>query len=242
MERIINCDNLNSFAYVNDAICKKPIRGIVISFLWLGSMAMHEIDPIEGEFYADEGILFVVPYSNPWAWMNKQTVAFTDEIIDVLIKKYQLGSDVRIITIGDSMGGQMALTYVVYAKHTPIACVVNCPVCDTVYHFTERPDLPRTLYSALYNEEGTLESALKTISPLHLVDRMPKISYYIFHCDEDKAVGIEQHSKAFMKAMKERGHNIVLNVEHGRDHCKLTYKMKKKFCDCVLENFKTDKV
>lgn len=238
MEKIINYKNLKRFAYVNDSICKKPIKGIVISFLWLGSMAMHEFDPIEGEYYADEGVLYVVPYSNPWAWMNKQTVAFTDEIIDVLFEEHKLNFDMPIVTIGDSMGGQMALTYVAYTKYTPVGCVVNCPVCDAVYHFTERPDLPRTFYSALYNEEGTLESALKTVSPLHLTERIPRIKYRIFHCDEDKAVGIKQHSEVFVASMKEKGHDIILNVENGRDHCKLSYKMKKRFVECVMENFR----
>lgn len=238
MKKIINIDNLKSFAYVNDSICKKPIKGIVLSFLWLGSMTMHEIDPIDGEYYAENGILYVVPYSNPWAWMNKQTVAFTDEIIDVVIKKYSLGCDIPIVTIGDSMGGQMALTYGVYTKYTPIACVANCPVCDSVYHFTERPDLPRTFYSALYNEKGTLEDALKTVSPLHLAEKMPKIKYYIFHCDEDKAVNLQRHSALFVADMKEKGHDIMLIVENGRDHCKLSYKMKKRFTECVMENLK----
>ena len=88
MENIINFENLRSFSYVNDTICKKPIKGIVISFMGLGGMAMYDNDSMEGEFYADKGILYVVPYNNPWAWMNKQAVRYTDEIIDVLIKKY----------------------------------------------------------------------------------------------------------------------------------------------------------
>ncbi|MBE7042366.1 MAG: hypothetical protein E7399_02610 [Ruminococcaceae bacterium] len=84
MENIITVENLRNFTYVNDTICRKPICGIVISFFGLGSTAMYSADFTEGEFYAEKGILYVVPYNNPWSWMNKQAVSLTDEIIDVV--------------------------------------------------------------------------------------------------------------------------------------------------------------
>ena len=160
MEKIITCENIKNFAYINDEICRENILGIVISFFGLGTMVMFENDTIEGEFYAERGILYVVPYNNPWAWMNKQAVNFTDEIIDVLIEKYNLSENIPIVATGGSMGGQSALVYTVYAKRQPVACVTNCPVCDVVYHYSERKDLPRTLYSSLFNESTTLEEAL----------------------------------------------------------------------------------
>lgn len=158
-------------------------------------------------FYAEKGILYVEPYNNPWAWMNNQAVKYTDEIIDVLIEKYALDENIPIVSTGLSMGGQSALVYTAKAKRIPVACVANCPVCDVVYHFTERKDLPRTLYSSLFNEAGTLEDALKSISPLHLIDKMPNVKYHIFHCDEDKSVNIDAHSKK----LNERKIIIVLN-------------------------------
>ena len=87
MEKLINCNNIRNFAYVNENICKKPIKGIVVSFYGLGGQDMYAEDTEAGEFWAEKGVLFVVPYGNPWAWMNAQQVSFTDEIIDVLIKK-----------------------------------------------------------------------------------------------------------------------------------------------------------
>ena len=234
MENIINYENLRSFAYVNDTICQKPIKGIAISFFGLGGMAMFDNDFTEGEFYAEKGILYVVPYNNPWAWMNNQAVKYTDEIIDVLIKKYNLSNDIPIVSTGGSMGGQSALVYTAKAKITPVACVANCPVCDIVFHFTERKDLPRTLYSALYNEEGSLEDALKSISPLHLADKMPKVKYHIIHCDSDLAVNIDAHSKKFVSALKDNNYNITFDIVKGRGHCDLTLEMKKKFADYVI--------
>ena len=236
MEKIINYDNLRSFAYVNDKICKKPIKGIVISFFGLGETIMYNSDTKEGELYAENGCLYVVPYNNPWAWMNKQAVSYTDEILDVLIEKYDLPEDIPIVSTGLSMGGLSAIVYTVYAKRTPVSCVANCPVCDAVFHYTERPDLPRIMYSALFNEQGTLEDALKSISPVHLVDKMPRVKYHIFHCDADMAVNIDAHSKKFIELMKADNHDISFDIVEGRGHCDLTLNMQRKFEQYVVES------
>ena len=53
MNRIINRDNLASFAYVNDAICKKPIGGIVIK-LTLAAKRRFEQYVIEDALSAAE--------------------------------------------------------------------------------------------------------------------------------------------------------------------------------------------
>ena len=236
MNKIISYENLRGFAYVNDKIVKKPIKGIVLSFFGLGGMTMYRNDFVEGEFYAEKGILYVVPYNNPWAWMNKQAVSFTDEVIDVLIEEHNLPENIPIISTGESMGGQSALVYCAYAKRTPVACVANCPVCDVVFHFTERDDLPRTLYSAVYNEPGTLDEALKSISPLHLMDKMPGISYHVFHCNEDEAVNINAHSEKLVSQFRDKGFKYTYDVVNGRGHCDLTLEMKRKFSEYVINN------
>lgn len=233
MEKLMNYDNLKKFAYVNDSICKQPVKGIVISFFGLGGMAMYDHDFTEGEFYAEQGILYVVPYNNPWAWMNDQAVAYTDEIIDVLIKQYDLAETIPIVSTGGSMGGQSALVYTAKAKRTPVACVANCPVCDVVYHFTERNDLPRTLYSSLFHVSGTMEDGLKSISPLHLIDQMPRVKYHIFHCENDMDVNIEAHSKKFVSELEKRQYDVTFDVVKGRGHCDLTLKMQRKFAEYV---------
>lgn len=226
MEKIINYDNLRYFAYSNDKICVKPIKGIVLSFLGLNSCLMHYADTDDGKYFAERGILYVIPYNNPWGWMNRQGVDYTDEIIDVLIDEYALSDDIPIVSSGGSMGGLSALVYTRYSKRTPVACVANCPVCDLVFHYGERDDLPRTLYSAFYHYDGDIDAAMKTASPLHLVGEMPKVDYHIFHCDADEAVNIDSHSKKFVEAMKNEGHSITFDIVHGRGHCDLTDEMR----------------
>lgn len=236
MEKIITYDNLRSFAYVNDKICQKPIKGIVLSFFGLGKTVTFDVDTKEGEMYAERGIIYVYPYNNPWNWMNKQAIDFTDEIIDVLFEHYDLPCDTPIVSSGGSMGGHGALVYTAYAKRTPVACVTNCPVCDAFFHNSERPDLPRTYYSSFYNEEGSFEDALKRYSPFHLAEKMPKIKYRILHCEKDKSVNIDLHSKAFVKQMESFGHDITLDIVEGRGHCNLTLSAQRKFEQYIIES------
>ena len=136
------------------------------------------------------------------------------------------------------MGGLSALVYTAYAKRTPTSCVASCPVCDLPYHYTERPDLPRTLYSAFFreiNEVGSVEAVLKTVSPLHLASEMPDIPYYLFHCDADKAVNKEQHSDRFVDAMKASGRTLTYHVIPGRGHCDIGDDMKELFREYVVK-------
>ena len=229
MQNLITAENLRSFAYCNNAICRMPVRGIVIEFFGLGNTSMFWDDTDAGKFYAEQGILFLVPYNNPWAWMNRQAVAFTDELVDLLFEQYSLPENTTIVSTGGSMGGLAALIYTAYAKRTPKACVANCPVCDLPYHFTERPDLPRTLYSAFWNYEGTMDEALRATSPLHLAraGKMPDVKYTVFHCTADKAVNKDMHSERFLAAMTSR--RIDYRIVKDRGHCDLTPEMWKEY-------------
>ena len=219
-------DSLRNFAYSNDRLIKGEIKGIVLSFQGYGELRMRDTDPGDALELAEKGMVYVIPYLNPWCWMNRQSVNYVDEIVEILCNHYQLNRDtVRVVSTGLSMGGLCAIVYCSYAKITPCACVTNCPVCDLVYHFTERSDLPRSLYSAFGEYEGTMEEALKSSSPLHLIDRLPDIPYTVFHCEGDKLVNFEMHSKRFFEKM-EKDHQIVLNIVPLRAHCDLSAEMQ----------------
>ncbi len=220
MEKLMTRENLARFAYVNEAVCQKPVRGIVLSFFGLNGNLMFKEDTPEGKYFGQQGILYVVPYYNPWCWMDRQASAYTDEVLDVLFSAYDLSADTPVISTGGSMGGLSSLTYMVYARRTPVGCVSNCPVCDLVYHYTERPDMPRTIYSAFWNEEGTLAEVLPRFSPAHLVDEMPDSEYVIYHCTADKSVNKEKHSDPFVNRMR-RAHRIRYIPVPGRGHCDL---------------------
>ena len=234
MEKIINYENLCYYAYSNDKLINGKIQGIVIEFFGLGCMAMYHEDTKMGAFFAENNILYVIPYTNPWGWMNKDEVKLSDEILDVLIDKYNLDNDIPIVSFGGSMGGLAAIVYTNYAKRTPVGCVTNCPVCDLVFHFTERVDLPRTIYSAFYSYDGSLEDALKSCSPLHLASFLPeKTGYVIFHCEDERAVNISQHSEKFVEKMS-KARNVPFYRVPGRDHCDLDDEMYEKYRNCAV--------
>ncbi len=234
MEKIISYENLSYFAYSNDKEIKGEIREIVLNFFGLGGMAMYPQGTKEGHFFAERNVLYIVPYTNPWGWMNNDEVKLTDEILDVLFEKYGLSGDIPIVSSGGSMGGLACIVYTKYAKRTPCGCVANCPVCDLLYHFTERVDLPRTLYSAFYAYEGDLNSALRSASPLHLVDTLPpKTEYIIFHCDKDSAVNINMHSEKFVDALS-KTRDVKFFIVKGRDHCDLDERMEQRYLDEIL--------
>ena len=221
MEKIINYENLSYFAYSNDKEIKGKIRGVVLNFFGLGGMAMYPDGTDTGHLFAEKNVLYITPYTNPWGWMNRDEVNLTDEILDVLFEKYGLDNSTPIVSSGGSMGGLACIVYTKYAKRTPVGCVSNCPVCDLPYHFTERVDLPRTLYSAFYSYEGDFDSALKSASPLHLIDTLPqKTEYVVFHCDKDSAVNINMHSEKFVEALS-KTRDVKFYISKDRDHCDL---------------------
>jgi hypothetical protein len=48
MNKIITYETLRDFAYSNDAICKGPIRGVLLSFTGLGQKEMfHEHSEVD---------------------------------------------------------------------------------------------------------------------------------------------------------------------------------------------------
>ena len=100
MEKIITYETLRNFAYSNDALCHTPIRGIVLTFNGLGfsTMVWDDESPIDQE-YASQGIIHVIPYYNPWCWMNRQAVDYVDEIVDVLFGRYAL-EDYDTVVLG----------------------------------------------------------------------------------------------------------------------------------------------
>ncbi|MBQ7321932.1 MAG: prolyl oligopeptidase family serine peptidase [Clostridia bacterium] len=229
---MITYENLRQFCYTNDQLIKTPIKGICLNFFGLGNTSMFWEDSERAVKFADAGIIYVQPYLNPWAWMNKQAVEITDKIVTVLAEHYGLG-DVAVCSTGGSMGGMSCLVYARYSGHHIVACVANCPVCDMPYHITERVDLPRTIYSAYYDYED-FDQALKDHSPLHLVPTMPRVPYHIFHCEEDMAVNIDKHSARFVAAMREAGFEVTYDTVPEAGHCKLTPEAWEKFDQFII--------
>ena len=237
MNKIMTYENLRKFTYSNDKICTKPIKGIVLAFFGLRGSELYDYDTKEAQYYAEKGIIYLMPYYNPWAWMNRLTVKYVDEILDVVKEHYNLGDDIPLVSTGRSMGGYGAMIYSMRGKYHPIACAANCPACDLVTLFKTRDDTPMAMCSAFYGEEGDLEDILRDNSTINLVDQLPKIPYYIFQCDADAVVIKEINSDVLVSRMQGK-HDVTYYVDPGQPHCDLSEGMyeiyHKTIADCVL--------
>jgi len=235
MEKQITPENLCLYAYTNEKVLKNKPGAVVINFHGLGSGGLLQNDDEPAFLYAERDILYVYPYYDPWGWMNRECVAYTDEIADAVFEKYKLAESTPIASTGGSMGGQGALVYSCYAKRTPAVCAALCPVCDLTYHMNERPDLPHTVYHAFRSYEGTLEEAAKTASPLHLIQKMPDIPYMVIHGDADTAVNKQRHSDAFVKELSKSRKVTYIEVA-GMRHCAMPRIIEKRMYDFIIGN------
>lgn len=238
MKNLVTYENLRRFAYSNDHLCTGPIKGMVVQFFGSGTLDIFEQDLPEAKIYAQKGILHLIPYYNPWAWCTPNTRAFIEELMDALFAKYDLPEDLPIVYTGSSMGGMTALAFSALAKRKPVACVPNCPVCDFFTYLDNAPCNIRTVYSAWYGVEGTMEENMKSVSPLHLVDRLPAVKYFFFHGDCDDIVRKERNTEPLVEALKEKGYDVTYHIRPGVGHEMLTGEWKEKsisyICSSIL--------
>ena len=82
------------------------------------------------------------------------------------------------------------------------------------------------------------DAELRSRSPYHVADRLPKIPYTVFHCEDDSAVNIDAHSVKFVERMRELGHDVTFVCVPGRGHCDLDDASEKLFAEAVLSSFR----
>ena len=239
---MINKDNLHLFAADNHALISGEVRGLVIEFPGLdgGSCLGGQtyVGPLKSGYAvrcARRGLLLVYPFVGPWSWMNDVAVKTTDMVIDAVKEKYALG-DVPMVNTGGSMGGAGALMYTVDGKHRACACAVSGPACDLMSMSGDFPDGVCSVYRAVAHYDMPFEDAVKRISPLYQVDRMPKIPYYIAHTDADEIIRIEKNSGPFVEQLRASGHDVTYVVVPGQAHCDLGPEAQAEFDRFVFDH------
>ena len=223
-------------AWIGDKFVVGPITGVIVTFHGLGDPGLKSVPSYEENEWASAGGLVVMPYPGPWSWMNRNARAIVDELIDAVYAHYSLSASVPLILTGGSMGGFCSLLYARYTKHSIKACQALFPVCDLKRHFSERPDLPRTIYHALYGYEGDMDALFREHSPLDQVQSMPRVPYLILHGDADQAVNKEAHSDKMVRAMRECGLDVeYVEVPGMGHHAPLFFDVYRKTIDFVKE-------
>ncbi len=218
----MTAQRLDWFAYTNAALLTRPARAVALDFHGLGYGGLKTEPGRLDMALADAGVLCVFPYYGAQSWMNREAVRYVDRVLALVRERYALPDTLPVISSGGSMGGLAALVYTRYAARTPAACAANCPVCDLVYHATERPDLPATIYAAFAHYDCGLDRAVEQTSPLHLVPEMPDIPYLLIHGTADAAVNKQRHSDRFVAAMRQAGRQVEYLEAPGMAHCDFT--------------------
>ena len=233
---MLTADNAHRFAWLGSESVAGSVTGIVLRFPGLGSTALKtEADLSELE-WGQKGALVIVPYQDPWGWMNPSVVAFIDDLVDAVRVRHALGAELPLISTGGSMGGHAALLYTIRSRHRITACLANCPVCDLPYHYSEREDLPRTMHHA-FGSYGDISAQLEANSPLHQVAHLPVIPYLLLHGALDQAVKKSAHSDPLVAAMRGRRLRIEYLECPQMRHCgPLDYATTRQINDFIVEH------
>ncbi len=237
MTQYITYDNIRQFAFVNDKLVVGDIKGVIIDFFGLDITKTYPVAPEESVRFAKKGYLHIVPYYNPWCWMNDSALAFCEKLMEITSNKYGL-ENTPVVACGASMGGLSALIYSLRAKKTPVACVTNCPVCDLPYHYVENPDMPRTIYSAFFNGDD-MDEKIKRSSPMHNIAAMPDIKYTFLHCVDDDDVHIEAHTDKLVEKLKKLNRCVEYIRVPDAGHCGLNAHYLEIYYSKIEEGFAT---
>ena len=201
---------MSKFCHSNLRHIRGEIREVVLEFQGLNRYEYFTQPSRPQELlWADEGILFVIPYTHPWSWMNEASVAYVNWLLDELFRLLALDSATPIVSTGFSMGGQEAIIYPMYAGRPVAAVMANSPVCDLKYHLTERDDLPRTILSAFIVHSEGFDRGVESRSPIHCIDRLKDIPYLIISGGMDDQVNQDIHARRLVALMRERCMRVV---------------------------------
>ena len=232
----MNKEKMKAMAWIGDKFVVGPITGVIVTFHGLGDPGLKSVPTYEENEWASAGGLVVMPYPGSWSWMNRNARALVDELIDAIYTHYNLDASVPLILTGGSMGGFCSLLYARYSKHPIKACQALYPVCDLKHHFSERPDLPRTIYHAFYGYEGEMDALFREHSPLDQVPGLPRVPYLIVHGDADQSVNKAAHSDKMVRAMREQGLEVeYIEVPGMGHHAPLFFDVYRRTIDFVKE-------
>ena len=239
MKKYINKDTVELFSRTNETLIKTKVKGIILEFPGLGGNSclggLMELGTYDDEFAAkcaEVGIVLVYMFSGPWSWMNKGAVKMTDAVVDAIIDKYKLSKDVPISVCGGSMGGLGAIIYSIETKHKIMSCAAACPCVDVLDRYNCNPSFARTFIRAVADYDMAVEDALKTISPMHRVDDMRKIPYFIVNCCADE-IFPETQLDSYVETLNDKGYCVEYRKMPGKKHGEFVPEIKEELKEFV---------
>ncbi len=228
----INPDTIDLYCNTNAHLLTKAPAAFVLEFPGLGGGSClggcMDMGPYNGPlsaFLAEHGILQAYTFPGPWSWMNRGAVRMVNALVDALREKYRFTVHTPWAVMGGSMGGLGALIYT--ASHggdparTPTACLAHCPCVDVPDRVCCKENIPRTFFRAVADYEMPIAEALKTISPIHRLDDMPRIPYHVINDLADELFPAEQMD-GYVKRLRDSGHDVTYHRLENCLHGELT--------------------
>lgn len=222
MLKPIRPDTLADFAFVNEDAFTGPVRGVLLNCHGFTDQDRRERSSAFPRMLGEQGILYILPYYNPWAWVNDQCIAFCDECLDALYAKYSLKKDITpFMVAGGSMGGLTAIMYPVLGSYRARAAAADCPVCD-LRTFIGETDFRRcSFYDAYFHKD--LDTELTRHNPLERLRDFPDIPYMIVRGEADPAIDMATQYEVLLAAMKDHGIDVTFVSVPDMKHCELEH-------------------
>ena len=222
--KLINHESIPLYARTNEAFLEGDVKGIIVELPGLGGSSCLGGHIDRGDYssehavaWAKMGIALVYMFPGPWSWGNKGAVRMTDAVVAAVAEKYHLAEGFPLAVSGGSMGGLGALNYAADTRYPLKACFAACPCVDVPACFNVHPDFPRTYISAVASYDMELDEALQQISPIHRIDDMPKILYFISSDGADELFA-ESLCDRYVDELRMRGHDVMYRRQPGKLH------------------------
>lgn len=245
--KYINKNSITYFCNTNEVYIEdNDVKGIIVELPGLGgssclggSVDMYS-DTYGSQFAqscARKGIVLAYIFPGPWSWGNTAAMRMTDAVIDAIAKKYHLVGDYPVAVMGGSMGGIGALNFASDSVHNIVACAAACPCTDVLAAFKVQKSFPRTFVSAVAGYDMDLEDALKAISPIERLDRMPDIPYYICSDGNDECFP-EKEVDVYVEKLKEKVSDVQYFRQPGLSHGGFTEEVKEGLYDFLIDKIR----
>lgn len=239
----INRDNLSWYCNTNETLLEEKPEGIVMEFPGLGGSSCLggslEMGPYVTEYAAElakNRLLLVYTFPGPWSWMNRGAVRMCDLICTAAMDKYGLRDGCPLVATGGSMGGMGALIWTADTCHRVTAVAAACPGYDQLAVW-DKLDFPRTYMSSACCYDGSIEEALRHVSPVYRTADFPDLPYYIVGDGEDECFPIDGMD-AFVEKMREAGKNVTYRRLDGLKHGEFTPECRGELTKFVISNGK----
>ena len=210
------------FCCTNIELIHGDIRGIILYFNGLGHIVNPGPDMIDAPAAAARNILYITPCYNPWSWMNRDTVAFCDMLVEIAMEKWSIPTDAPVGLYGGSMGGYSVFHFAMQSKHNIVAGDLNCPCCNLEYEvLCNKNSILHTLFEATMGYCDDFTAFLHDNSPVNMVGRLKRIPYRFAVGMQDGVLAPSQHSMKLIPLLREAGYTVDVAEYPHAGHCNI---------------------